>query len=228
MKEWIRKIRWYFVSVGVVWLVMVFWVWPAFNQGGQMFYWSSCIVPTENGTYYMNRSFPDACSGIVTIDINGCAVWVANESAVSDVDFGDNIWLSQMNWMSSTNESIWVRLAIGTWNPGTGLNESFNTTRVVQDTPEEFHQLFTNMSSVGDFAIPMGDRLAMGVCVNNTVDIATNGSYLEAPPSDPPYPGLRLLPSVIPTLTQWGILIMAILIGLFSVWVLKRRVEIGG
>jgi hypothetical protein len=227
MKEWIRKIRWYFVSVGVVWLVMVFWVWPAFNQGGQMFHWSSCIVPTENGTYYMNQTYPPGCLDYVTIDINQCAVWVANESAVSDVDFGDNIWFPQMNWMSSTNESIWVRFAIGTFNQS-GFNESFNKTEVAQGTPGEFGWLLTNMSSGGNFSVPEDDSLAVEVCVNRTVDIATNGSHLGGPFSDPPYPGLRLLPSVIPTLTQWGILIMAILIGLFSVWVLKRRVEIGG
>lgn len=193
-----------------------------------MFYWSSCIVPTENGTYYMNRSFPDGCSDIVIIDINGCALWVANESAVSYVDFGNNTWFPQMNWASRTDDPIGVRLAIGTFNQS-GFNESFNTTEVVQDTPNEFHQLFTNMSSVGDFAIPEDDRLAVEVCVNRSVGVATNNSHLGAPSSDPPYPGLRLLPSVIiPTLTQWGILIMAILIGLFSVWVLKRRVEIGG
>lgn len=193
-----------------------------------MFYWGSCIVPTENGTYYMNKSFPDACSGIVTIDIDGCAVWVANESAVSDVDFGDNIWFSQIGWRSNTSDPIWVRLAIGTFNQS-GFHGSFNTTGVAQGTGGVFDWLFTNMSSGGNFSVPEDDSLAMEVCVNRTVDIgANNVSYLEAPPSDPPYPGLRFPPSVIPTLTQWGILITAILIGLFSVWVLKRRVEIGG
>jgi len=64
----------------------------------------------------------------------------------------------------------------------------------------------------------LGD-LGLPICV----DLHMNSSfYVNSTTSDPPYPICR--GEVIPTLTQWGMMLMSLAIAVCGVWVVRRRV----
>jgi hypothetical protein len=67
------------------------------------------------------------------------------------------------------------------------------------------------------------ENLVDGDFAFTCVDLNMNGSfYVNAPSSNPPYPicsGER-----VPTMTQWGLLLMSLGIAACGVWVVRRKV----
>ena len=84
---------------------------------------------------------------------------------------------------------------------------------------------------MGDFAFMSRDILGAMVMLstspnsfNLTVPLA-NTCFITSPVSDPGYPGVGGVS--VPTLSQWGTLVLAILLPLLYVFVIRRRIRIG-
>jgi hypothetical protein len=219
----------------------VFWVWPAWNSWSQTWYWASDAC----GINPMYRNVNPHSANIEFDLLNGTPMsfsFMANEAVRQMLDFGFDAWQYNIEWylspmqMATGMEMVNYSLTIGKWS---GMNMMMRT----------YVPFFTAMGSggVGSMAAPFiatGRAMAMTMDrfvfmpldslgamfmvmsmdnLNLTLSLA-NTCFITSPLSDPGYPGAAV---GAPTLSQWGVLVLAILLTSVATLFMNRRIRLG-
>jgi hypothetical protein len=248
MRTTINKIKWCALAVSALSLLMVFWVWPAWNSGSQNWYLGNDSITGSPGvtlgnTMYRNQYPPTGHDEDFVFDASFEQYFFANEAAMMMLNFGTTNWQYYLEVYRETG---------GMTTPGSdGVKDLNYTVNIGRWKNSMFESFFTDMSMVNtegsSMADPvmisgsamnlgrslnfeMGDMLAAMLTLERAAMVSgqyhlvlKNTCYITSPLSDPGYPGSP----VIPTLSQWGMLLFAALIAVFSVFVLRRRVRMG-
>jgi len=172
--------------------------------------------------------------------------FMANEPANQMLNFGSDSWKYQIEWyrtpmmgmMGSEMDMVSFSLTIGRWSSmgmmmmvyvpffsamGLGLPGSFDSRTRVEG-------FATPIPGMSNFAFMPGDVLSAMVMFmtsptsfNLTVPLA-NSCLITSPVSDPGYPFSGV---GVPTLSQWGALVLAILLPFLYTFVIRRRIRMG-
>ncbi|MGD0918886.1 MAG: hypothetical protein ABSB22_20770 [Thermodesulfobacteriota bacterium] len=240
MKKTIDGLKWVSVSITVASLVTVFWVWPAWNSGSQRWYWGN--NEDSMNTMYRNVHPPSGHNAPFEFEGSFNGSFMANEPAAQMLTFGPDPWQYHIEWyltpmMMTRMGTVMFSLTIGRYSgmgmmmyvpffsaTGSGFPPgSFDSRTIVEGFATPI------MGMMGDLVFMPGDMLgAMVMFMTSpslplTVPLA-NTSFITSPLSDPGYPGGGVS---IPTLSQWGMLVLAILLPLLYPFVIKRRIRIG-
>ncbi len=241
MRETVDGFKWILVSITVASLVIVFWVWPAWNSGSQNWYWGNNLASIN--TMYRNAHPPSGHNAPFQFEGNFSASFMANEAANQMLNFGSNPWQYQIEWylnpmiMPSGDEMVSFSLTIGKWSGmgmmmmyapyfsamGSGAAGSMSSPFVVKG--EALPIMMSNLVFMsGDMLGAMAMFMTSPGSFPMIISLA-NTCLITSPLSDPGYPGLSGVS--VPTLSQWGTLVLAILLPLLYPFVIKRRVRIG-
>ncbi|MBW1787576.1 MAG: IPTL-CTERM sorting domain-containing protein [Deltaproteobacteria bacterium] len=251
MTKAVDKLKWLSSSVIVVALLTVFWVWPAWNSGPQTWYFGndgdtiSIMYRNMHAPSGHNNSFEVAPRSMFSQDFK------ANEAAYQMLGFDNSPWQYHLEWyfgndaMAAGSDrgpdmmgAVEYLLNIGRWDSMTMMWQTyfqasgFSNAMGTPDFPVTINGEATpvammSMMSMMYMPFVRGDILtAMLTIMNNTggeviVPIAQT-CYITSPLSDPGYPGF--LPP-IPSLSQWGMLALAVIVGFFSFTVIRRRMR---
>ena len=251
MKKTIDGLKWVSVSITVASLVMVFWVWPAWNAGSQTWYLGnneSSVV----STMFRNAYPPAGQNAPFKFEGSFEGRFRANEPANQMLTFGFDPWQYQIEWyldpmggfMGSGMEMVMYSLTIGRWSGmgmmsmyspffsamGSGGLGSMSSPYVARGDALPVTGMMSNLVFMpGDIlgAMVMIMTLDSSMMLANIPLIAplANTWLITSPLSDPGYPGISGVS--VPTLSQWGMLVLAILLPLLYPFVIKRRVRIG-
>lgn len=232
-------IKWASSSLVVAFLLLVFWVWPAWNSGSQTWYWGN-DGGGDKGTseMYRNRHAPSGHDEPFEFGGSFSQSFLADESANQMLAFDDRPWKYHIEWDVSMMEMGMPRLAtmgglgyslsIGRWSSMTMMWSSyFEAMGRATDTGVIEGEAMTMSMSQMPFA--PGDILGVMVMLMNdtggliTIPLAQT-CYITSPTSDPGYPGA--LPP-IPTVSQWGMLLLALVVAFLSFTVIRRRLRTG-
>ncbi len=246
MKKTLDGFKWLSISITVVLLVTVFWVWPAWNWGSQTWFWGHNEGPTN--TMYRNVHPPSGSNAPFQFEGDFSASFAANEAATQMLDFGTQPWQYQIEWHLTsmmmmtvgadmmTMDPVNFTLTIGKW---TGMSmmryiEFFSAMGSgglgSMTEPTIVTGMVSPIPGVGSLMFMPGDVLGAMVMLFSpaplTISLA-NTCFITSPFSDPGYPsGLGGRPSV-PTLSQWGMLVLAILLLVLYFFIVKRRIRVG-
>jgi hypothetical protein len=239
MRMAINKIKWFAVSVSALSLLMVFWVWPAWNGGSQSWYLAN-DGNIDTSPMYRNQHPPPGLDDFVfatSFDHR----FTANEAATMMLNFGTDPWQFHIEWWRETGmdtsgfitDNLNWELTIGRLKGMTSMFESFFTAMGSSPGPGSMEDPVvisgSTMSLGRSLYFEMGDMLAAMLTLSsmtmggNFHVVLKNTCYITSPLSDPGYPG----EVPIPTLSQWGMLLFAALIAVFSLFVMRRRVRMG-
>jgi len=249
MRTSINKIKWLTVSVSTLSLVMVFWVWPAWNSGSQRWYFGNdsdsgvlgTISTSTTSTMYRNQHPPSGHNSDFVFLSSFGQQFMANEAAMRMLDFGKNGWNYHIEWyrtngaMEATSAAVdlnWI-LDIGRWK--NSMFESFHHVTGLSMGPGSMANPViisgSTMSSCTPLSFERGDVLAAMLSLDSMTMsmigdyfhvILDNTCYITSPLSDPGYPGAA---AELPTLSQWGILLFAVIIAFLSLFAMRRRVR---
>jgi hypothetical protein len=245
MRKTVDGIRWLSVSITVAVLVTVFWVWPAWNSGSQTWYWGN----NEDliNTMYRNTHPPSGRSAPFQFEGSFTRGFMANEAANQMLTFvfdPNDLWQYQIEWyrtpmtMEGMMDMVSFSLTIGRWS-GMGMTMMYVPFFSAMDSglpPGSMDQSFVAMGRatpikgmMGDLVFMPGDMLGAMVMfmtspgLSLTVPLA-NSCSITSPVSDPGYPGGGVS---VPTLSQWGVLVLAVLLPFLYTFVIRRRIRIG-
>jgi hypothetical protein len=249
MREATDKLKWLSVSITVASLVMVFWVWPAWNSGSQTWYCGN--NQDLINTMYRNKHPQSPYDEPFEFSGSFMGAFMANESANKMLNFGMVPWQYQIEWyrtpmtpmtMEMTpmgeTETVMFSLTIGKWS-GMGMMMMYVPffSAMGQGAPGSMDQPGGAMGRaspiegmIGDLVFMRGDFLGfmlMLMTSPNSFDVivpVAKTVFITYPLSEPDYPGVG--PGV-PTLSQWGALVLAILLLFLYFLVTRRRVETG-
>jgi hypothetical protein len=245
MRKTVDGFKWLSVSITVASLVIVFWVWPAWNAGPQTWYLGN--NEDSINTMYRNARPPSGRNAPFQFEGNFSGSFMANEAANQMLTFGPDPWQYQIEWYPDTmmgfmptgREMVMFSLTIGRWS-GMGMMMMYVPFFSAMGSGA-LGSMFSPFVVKGD-ALPMtgmmanlvfmpGDILgAMFMLMTSPSSIPiiaplVNTWLITSPLSDPGYPGV--LTTSVPTLSQWGTLVLAILLPLFYPFVIKRRIRLG-
>jgi hypothetical protein len=243
MRKTLDGFKWLSVSITVAVLVTIFWVWPAWNSGSQKWYWGNNESSVVN-PMYRNAYPPAGFNAPFQFDGSFSGSFRANEAANQMLSFGPDPWQYQIEWyldpmggfMGMGGEMVMYSLTIGRWRGmgmmsyvpyfsamGSGDLGSMSSPIVATGIA-----LPVTGGMVSNFVLMPYDILGAMVMLMTSppsvpmiVSLA-NTCFITSPLSDPGYPGVS--PS-IPTLSQWGMLVLAILLSLVYPFVIRRRMS---
>jgi len=245
MKKTVDGFKWLSVSITVACLVTVFWVWPAWNSGSQSWYWGNNNASMN--TMYRNAHPPSGHNAPFQFD-GSPTDWytqsfMANEAANQMLTFGPDPWQYQIEWylspmqMAMGGEMVTYSLTIGRLS-GMGMMMMYVPFFSAMGSGVAGSMLnpFMAMGSalpitgmMGNLVFMPGDILGSMVMFmtsssfNLTIPLA-NSCSVTSPLSDPGYPGVGGVS--VPTLSQWGVLVLAILLPFLYSFVIRRRIRI--
>jgi hypothetical protein len=242
-------IKWLSVSITVVVLVTVFWVWPAWNSGSQTWYWGN--NQDSINTMYRNTHPPSGHNA--DFQFGGSPTewftesFMANEPANQMITFvhdTNDPWQYHIEWYNTPMmvdsplagaemDMVSFILTIGRYR-GMGMMrlEPFFSAMGSGALGGSMGKPIVAMGSflpmtMDNFAFMPGDVLgAMVMFMSSfplTVPLA-NTCFITSPLSDPGYPGGGVS---VPTLSQWGVLVLAVLLPFLYTFVIRRRIRIG-
>lgn len=245
MKRAVDGLKWVSVSITVASLVMVFWVWPAWNAGSQTWYLGNNSA--LDNTMYRNTPPPSGFNAPFQFVGSFEAFFKANEAATQMLTFGGAPWQYQIEWylddpmgtfMGTGMEMVMYSLTIGRWNGMSMMlyNPVFSAmgSGGLGSMLNPFRATGAASSAAGmmtNFAFMPGDILGAMVMFMTSpasyplVVPLANTCFITSPLADPGYPGFSEMS--VPTLSQWGMLVLAILLPLLYPFVIKRRIRIG-
>jgi len=249
----INKIKWLTVSVSTLSLLLVFWVWPAWNSGSQRWYFGNDSVTDGLGiisesTMYRNQHPPSGHnSDFVFSDSDSFKQqFIANEAAMTMLDFGNNGWQYKIEWYYNGTMGSSVSPSV---RPPVSLNYTLNIgRRLTNNMFETFHYASGTSTGPGSMANPViisgstmsscsplsfapGEKLEAILDLNSMTTggvihvVLDNTCFITSPLSDPGYPGAAA--KKVPTLSQWGMLLFAVIIAFLSLFAIRRRVRMG-
>jgi len=250
MRKTVDGFKWLSISITVATLVTVFWVWPAWNAGPQTWYLGNGGGSTGTNPMYRNAYPPAGQNAAFQIPGSFEGFFRANEAANQMLNFGPDPWQYQIEWylddptfMPMGMEMVMYSLTIGRWR-GMTMKEY---TPLFSDTgsgglgsmSSHFFAMGTALPVTGmmlNFAFMPGDILgamvglmtfdsSMMLADIHLVGPLANTWSITSSLSDPGYPGVGGVS--VPTLSQWGILALAILLPLLYPFVIKRRIRLG-
>jgi hypothetical protein len=248
MRKAVDKLKWLSVSVTVASLVMVFWVWPAWNSGSQTWYWGN--NQDSPNTMYRNAYPPSGHNEPFKLPSGDSTLsFMANERAAQMLNFGKESWQYQIEWyptpmmMESTltgMDPVSFNLTIGRWRGmGTMMYVPYFSAMGSGASTGKATGGVSHISEMGNLMFMRGDILGAMVMfmtpfpltvllaapsAGPLADPEPNGSFITSPLSDPGYPGAG---AGVPTLSQWGALVLAILLCFLYFSVIRRRVKVG-
>jgi hypothetical protein len=253
MKKTVDWFKWVSVSITVASLVTVFWVWPAWNAGSQTWYWGNNESSPVN-TMFRNAYPPAGQNAPFKFEGSFDGAFRANEPANMMLTFGPDAWQYQIEWyldpmggfMGSGMEMVMYSLTIGRWRGMTMMTYAPFFSAMGSGSLGSMARPFVAMGNalpmtgmMGNLDFMAGDFLG-GMVMFMTFDSSmmlanipmvvplANTCFITSPLSDPGYPGILGLGQFsVPTLSQWGILVLAILLPLLYPFVIKRRIRIG-
>jgi len=223
----------------------------ALDGASRFFVGGSCpftlFTPPPNSyflySYPQKQSPPPECRGVVQIGANQTVNWIADKAPSQNTTFSSGIWGYNFDWALEQEPSVDAILGFDSlcysYEIRLGMLDSFGTfTSVGGVVSEDFpYPPFNNgtiqgTTSLSSFVVPAGYRLGVafefrggGGCPPAVLNLTTASSvWLDATTSDPPYP-LSGPSSAVPTLTQWGLLLMSILIAMGGVWAVRTRAK---
>jgi hypothetical protein len=239
MRKTVDGFKWLSVSITVACLVTVFWVWPAWNSGSQKWYWGN--NEDSMNTMYRNIRPPSGHNAPFQFEGNFSGSFMANEPANQMLTFGPDPWQYQIEWyltpmmMTPMGGMVMFSLTIGRLS-GMGMTMMYVPffSAMGSGDPGSIVQPFVAMGSalpitMDNLVFMPGDVLgAMVMFMTSpslplTVPLA-NTCFITSPLSDPGYPGVGGVG--VPTLSQWGTLVLAILLPLLYTFVKRRRIRI--
>jgi hypothetical protein len=245
MKKTVDGLKWLSVSITVTVLVTVFWVWPAWNSGSQKWYWGN--NEDSVNTMYRNTHPPSGHSAPFQFEGSFDGSFIANEAANQMLTFvfdPNNLWQYQVEWyrtpmtMEGMMDMVSFSLTIGRWS-GMGMMMMyapfFSAMRSglppgsMTDPIVAMGYALPIKGMMSDLVFMSGDMLGAMVMfmtspgLSLTVPLA-NTCFITSPLSDPGYPGGNWVS--VPTLSQWGTLVLAILLPLLYTFVIKRRIRV--
>jgi len=258
MKKSIDGFKWVSVSITVVSLVTVFWVWPAWNAGSQTWRWGnneSSVV----STMFRNASPPAGQNAPFKFEGSFEGDFVANEPANQMLTFGLDPWQYHIEWyqdpmipfMGSMMDMVSFSLTIGKWSGGMSMGGMSMMlyapffSAMGTGTPGSMTNPFVAMGNalpltgMSNLVFKPGEILGamvMFMALDSSMMLINlplvvplaNTCFITSPLSDPGYPGILGAGQFsVPTLSQWGMLALAILLPLLYPFVIKRRIRIG-
>jgi hypothetical protein len=247
MRKTVDGIKWLSVSITVAVLVTVFWVWPAWNSGAQIWYWGN--NQDSINTMYRNTHPPSGHSADFQFE-GSPTEWftesfMANEAANQMLTFvhdPEDPWQYHIEWYSSMmtdatgadGEMVSFTLTIGKYGRmGMMMLEPFFSVMGKGLPLGSMDQPFVAMGSLSpmtmdNFVFMPGDVFGARVMIMTlsplTMSVA-NSCFITSPVSDPGYPGVGGVS--VPTLSQWGVLVLAILLPFLYTFVIRRRIRMG-
>jgi len=248
MRKTVDGFKWLSVSITVASLVVVFWVWPAWNAGPQSWYWGN--DEGSINTMYRNAGPPPGHNAPFQFE-GSPTEWftkffTANEAANQMLTFGPDPWQYHIEWYLNTmmgfmpmgTEMVMFSLAIGRWSGmGAGMMLVPYFSAMGSGDAGSMSSPFVAMGQalpipgiIGNLALMQGEMLGARVMFMTspsfplTVYLA-NSCSITSGLSDPGYPGVGGVS--VPTLSQWGTLALAILLPMLYPFVIKRRIRIG-
>ena len=246
MRMAINKFKWFAVSVSALSLLMVFWVWPAWNSGSQRWYLGNDndsgapgSIPTN--TMFRNQPPLPPHNADFVFPMSFSSSFMANEAAMTMLNFGTDPWQYHIEWYRTmammaapaavSNGDLSYDLSIGRWK--NSMFQEFFTVMGSSVGPGTMENPVvisgSTMSSMRSLSFERGDVLALMLSLTNMmtdteVHVALNNTcYITSPLSDPGYPDAV---AQIPTLSQWGMLLFAVILAVLSVSVIRRRVRV--
>ena len=248
----INKIKWFAVSISVLSLLMVVWVWPAWNSGSQNWYLGNdsgsraLIPPIPTNPMYRNErpKAPYNDDFVFLYDLT--QNFMANEAAMTMFTFGTDPWQYHIEWYRDDGGMMVMmvrgimgnldyHLEIGRWRNSmfapfftVSGSSAGDGTMALRNVIRDSGSTMTTMSLL---SFKRGDVLGAMLTLMNT-SMSMGGNYhvflkntssITSPLSDPGYPG----GDPIPTLSQWGMLFFAAILAVLSVSVIRRRVRVG-
>ncbi len=254
MRKTVDGFKWVSISITVATLVTVFWVWPAWNAGPQTWYMGNNEGLTN--TMYRNVRPPVGQNAPFQIAGSFEAFFRANEAANQMLNFGPDPWQYQIEWyldpmggfMGTGMEMVMYSLTIGKWRGGmsmagmgmmayaplfSAMGSGFLGSMASPYVAMGSAMLLTGM--MGNLIFMPGDVLGAMVTImtfDSSMMLANipliaplaNTWRITSPLSDQGYPGGGVS---IPTLSQWGMLALSILLPLLYPFVIKRRIMMG-
>jgi len=252
MRMAINKFKWFAVSVSALSLLMVFWVWPAWNSGSQRWYLGNDndsgapgSIPTN--TMFRNQPPLPPHNADFVFPMSFSSSFMANEAAMTMLNFGTDPWQVHIEWYPTptvmmgappgdTMGSLGYELEIGRWSMSMSMMSMFmpfftekGLSMGTASMENPIQIAVTTMMSSTPFSFEKGDVLALMLSLTNMMTdtdvhvFLKNTSYITSPLSDPGYPGAV---AQIPTLSQWGMLLFAVILAVLSVSVIRRRVRV--
>jgi len=242
MRKTVDGFKWLSVSLTVTCLVTVFWVWPAWNSGSQNWYWGNNNASMN--TMYRNTHPPSGHNAPFEFIGSFMGAFMANETANQMLTFGPDAWHYQIEWyrtpmtMEGMMDMVSFSLTIGRWS-SMGMMDyvAFFSAMGSGLPPGSMDQPFvaTGEASpikgmMGDLVFMPGDMLRAMVMFMTSPDLSltvplANTCFITSPLSDPGYPGVGGVS--VPTLSQWGALVLAILLPFLYTFVIRRRIRMG-
>ncbi len=254
MRKTVHGLKWLSVSITVASLVMVFWVWPAWNAGSQKWYWGNDA--SSINTMYRNflppsgHNAPFQFKGNFGAPSMAMVSFIANEAANQMLTFGPDPWQYQIEWYLTpmmmnpmavaVMEMVSFDLTIGRWS-GMGMMMMYAPffSAMGSGGPGSMVRPFAAMGSalpmtgmMGSLAFMTGDMLGAMATFTIPANFDLNlhlasSCFITSPLSDPGYPGYPGAAMIVPTLSQWGTLVLAILLPLFYPFVIRGRFRMG-
>lgn len=236
MRKTVDGLKWLSVSITVASLVMVFWVWPAWNAGPQTWYLGN--NQDSINTMYRNAYPPSGHNAPFQFTGSFMGAFMANEAANQMLNFGSDTWHYQIEWyldptfMPMGQEMVSFSLTIGRWS---GMNMMYVPyfSAMGMGSPGSMDSPYVAKGEaspiMGNFVFMSRDILgAMVMLMTSPSSIPiiaplVNTWLITSSLSDPGYPGWVS----VPTLSQWGALVLAILLPLLYPFVIRRRIRIG-
>jgi hypothetical protein len=235
MRKTVDGFKWVSISITVASLVVVFWVWPAWNSGSQTWYWGN--NEDSINTMYRNAYPPSGHNAPFQFTGSFMGAFMANEAANQMLNFGSDTWHYHPSFMGSMTDMVSIELTIGKWSGmnmmyvpyfsamGSGLPPGSMSSPFVWKGEASFTSMMGNLMFMhGDFLGAMVRFMTDPVYLPLIVSLA-NSCFITSSLSDPGYPGIGQLS--VPTLSQWGMLALAILLPLLYPFVIKRRIRLG-
>ncbi len=202
------------------------------------------LFTTSNDSYFMysyaeELSPPPECGNIVQIGINQTVNWIADRSPLQNTTFAPGDWGYTFDWAITMSPEALGLSSIACYkyaiSPGifdsSGNFALLGTSLSGPFPPSPLNGTLQGIINLPSFTVPEGSRFGVSFlfggrvgCPPALLSITTGNTVrLSATESVPPYP-LSLF-GAVPTFTQWGLLLMSILIAMVGVWAARKRAK---
>jgi hypothetical protein len=230
------------VLVGLVWGMITVGPAQALDGASRFFVGGSCpftlfTPPPDSFTLYSfheEQSPPPECRSVVQIGANHTVNWIADRAPLYNTTFAPGVWDYHFEWAVSVGSSsqcyrYYIMPGVydpsGAFTPVDGGIQGYFPTSPLNGTIQGTQSLLP-------FTVPAGSRFGIAYqfrvghdCPVASLNLTTASSvWFAATTSDPPYP-LSPIASAVPTMTQWGLLLMSILIAMGGVWAVRKRAK---
>jgi len=192
----------------------------------------SCINPQVSGYFnqYVNGSVPPDCTNNLPLGGSGGNFnWTSSNAANSTVVIAPGSIFHTVGILSPSAVTGSLSATASILSPGGVITPFASGVTSFSVCPGENH-VMVPLVRTAEAMFSTNDRLSVmlevfGMFPPGSEVTFGNSCYLTSPLFDPPWPGQTS--EAVPTVSEWGMLILALFLAGISVLVIRRRLKIG-